>query len=252
MSAKSVSCQVAALTHRGAVRDHNEDFLAVNRSVLGGDMDKPSVWNLVDGSPQVLMVADGMGGHAHGGLASRVALESLVSEPTFFENEATCSTALLAANDRIYDLMQLRPDALGMGTTIVGVALKPPSLIHFNVGDSRIYRHVADRLVRLSHDDVPSGATNTPRRASHLITQSLGGQPSRIRIAPHIAVAPPLQRGEVLLLCSDGLTDMVDEKEISGVLDNMSSLDVGARTLFDLAMNAGGLDNITIIIARAT
>jgi serine/threonine protein phosphatase PrpC len=243
--------QVAALTHQGAVRKQNEDGLAIDGTVLGGNMSSPVLRKLSGDGPHVLMVADGMGGHAHGEIASRVALEALLAEPSSFKSQAACSKALLSVNDRIYDLMQERPEVCGMGTTIAGVAIKTRSVIRFNVGDSRIYRHRFGRLARLSQDDVPFAVPKTARRTSHGITQSLGGRITRTLIAPHVAVAPALQPNEAVLLCSDGLTDMMEEDEILHVLDNVPNPDACVRALFDLALSAGGQDNISVIVARA-
>lgn len=252
MKSNNSSLEVAALTHRGAVRDHNEDTIAIDSQIIAGDGGEPSVCELAGGIPHLLMVADGMGGHACGELASRSALELLISKPFFFENEASCSDALLVANDRIYDLMRRRPEALGMGTTIVGAALKPESLIHFNVGDSRIYHHSFGNLLRLSHDDVPRAAPGRAHRTSHLITQALGGPASRSRIVPHVAKVSPLKREEMLILCSDGLTDMITEEVLLRVLDSTSEVAACARKLFKLSLAAGGHDNVSVIVARAT
>jgi PPM family protein phosphatase len=244
-------CGLAALTHRGAVRKRNEDMIAVDRNLLAGDMDKPSVHRLA-GVQHVLMIADGMGGHAQGALASRTALEMLRETPDALSNERTCKDTLGAANDRIYDEMNVRPGTAGMGTTIVGVALGLGIIVHFNVGDSRAYRHKRGRLVRLSHDDVPASPTHeSPLRTTHLITQSLGGRLTRTLISPHVGVGPPLARGETILLCSDGLTDMVEDGEIVRVLDTEPDPAASVWDLFARALRAGGRDNVSIVVVRA-
>jgi protein phosphatase len=226
-------------------------MIAVDRKVLAGDMDKPSVHRLI-GCQHLLMIADGMGGHAQGALASRTALEMLKEIPDALSNEHTCRDAVGAANDRIYDEMNLRPSAAGMGTTIVGIALLPALIVHFNVGDSRAYRHKKGRLVRLSHDDIPPSPTHQrPVRTTHLITQSLGGRLTRTRISPHVGVGPPLARGEIILLCSDGLTDMVEDGEIVQVLDTVPDLVASVEDLFDRALRAGGRDNVSILVVHA-
>jgi serine/threonine protein phosphatase PrpC len=246
-----LSCYtVAAVTHRGSVRERNEDIFAVDELVCGGDMDEPSVLHLHPGF-HLLMVADGMGGHSHGDVASRTAIEALVANREMLRDEATCAGALIAANERIYSLMRLQTDVVGMGTTIVGVALGRHAHIHFNVGDSRAYRHSPGRLVRLSEDDVPRNGTGTGRRLSHLLTQSLGGHAVHSRISPHIATVPPLEVGETLLLCSDGLTDMINEDEIFRILEATSNPQECARSLLDVTFRAGALDNVTMVIARA-
>jgi len=226
-------------------------MIAVDHNLLAGDMDKPSVHRLT-GSQHVLMIADGMGGHAQGALASQTALEMLKETPNALSNEQTCKDALGAANNRIYDEMNVRAGTAGMGTTIVGVALMPGLIVHFNVGDSRAYRHKKGRLVRLSHDDIPPSPTHQrPLRTTHLITQSLGGRLTRTRISPHVGVGPPLARAETILLCSDGLTDMVEDEEIVRVLDAVSDPGASVRDLFASALRAGGYDNVSIVIVRA-
>jgi protein phosphatase len=197
------------------------------------------------------MVADGMGGHACGERASRAALEFLVSDPSFWENESSCSQALSAANDRMYDLMGQIPGARGMGTTIVGVAIGPKSLIHFNVGDSRIYRHKLGNLVKLSRDDVPMPGRDGARRTSHLITQALGGQIIPSPILPHVATDRPLEHSETLLICTDGLTDMIGEDDVLSVLDRVRNVQVCAQKLLEMSLGAGGDDNVSIVVVRA-
>jgi serine/threonine protein phosphatase PrpC len=87
-------------------------------------------------------------------------------------------------------------------------------------------------------------------RRSHQITQSLGGQLKPTRIRPHVGSTPPLSLGESLLLCSDGLTDMIGEKEISRTLDGAMGIGECAANLFELALKRGGNDNISIVIAQ--
>ena len=128
---------VAAMTHRGAVRPRNEDAVAVGNELLVGDMEAPRAFRIT-GSAHVIMLADGMGGHARGELASRTALTMLMSRPTC-NNLISWGDALQEANESLYDLMAERPDVRGLGTTIVGVVFSPSSLIVFNVGDSRAY-----------------------------------------------------------------------------------------------------------------
>jgi serine/threonine protein phosphatase PrpC len=245
------SYRVAALTHRGAVREHNEDAISVDNRVYDGDMLEPSVASLGQEGHYVL-IADGMGGHANGELASRTVLQELLSEPDALRDRDRCADAILAANNRIYDLMSVQPHSAGMGTTVVGVSFDVRGLVYFNVGDSRAYLHPMGRLVRLSHDDVPL-LKDTPsgRRSSHLITQSLGGRFVRTRVSPHIGTAPPLRSGETILLCSDGLTDMVDDDTITRAVNEYPDPELCVRRLFELALQGGGEDNVSIILVRA-
>jgi protein phosphatase len=141
------------------------------------------------------------------------------------------------------------PALVGMGTTIAGLVLNKSSVIHFNVGDSRLYRYVTGQLHQLSQDDVPRERSIMGAHRSHEITQSIGGRDSWVPIVPHVRTACALEVGERLLLCSDGLTDMASDEDILRVLITENDLSKCAQTLLDLALEAGGLDNITVVIA---
>lgn len=245
----SVLFEVAALTHRGAVRAHNEDAIALGETLLMGDMREPLVLALAH--QDVVLLADGMGGHAFGELASRTSVEALIGARRSLADEAGCRQAIADASARLFDLMRRRPETLGMGTTVVGAVLVEDRLVHFNVGDSRAYRHSPGGLRQISRDDVPHPGGAGPRRVSHVITQCLGGHAWDTGIDPHIATAPPLRPGETLLLCSDGLTDMADDEEIARVLEAVRDPGACASDLFKLAMDAGGVDNISVVVVRA-
>ena len=181
------SWAIAAFTHRGRVRPYNEDAIAIGNHILTGDMAAPVVMT----SPNdccLLMIADGMGGHAHGAMASRAVLDYLVAAIDRLSNPASCAEMVEEANRHLFELMHEHPEALGMGTTLVGAVLTANQLITFNVGDSRCYLFSAGQLVQLSHDDVPEGESNHfgPRR-SHALTQALGGSSFPVAIEPHIS-----------------------------------------------------------------
>lgn len=117
-----------------------------------------------------------------------------------------------------------------MGTTLIGAVLSADRLITFNVGDSRCYLFSAGQLIQLSYDDVPVGQSNQlAAHRSHALSQALGGSSLPIAVEPHISIDPPLGSGETLLLCSDGLTDMVTSEVIGSTLRTL-------RTLFDLCV----------------
>lgn len=243
--------EVVALTHRGAMRPRNEDALLVGESILSGMSERPLIEKALTTRP-IVAIADGMGGHAHGEVASRLALQVIRSFVYGEIGIANISEAVRTANDALYDLMGSKAELAGMGTTIVGAAFSDNEILYFNVGDSRVYRHKAGNLLLLSHDDVPLG-TNAPMRlrSSHAITQSLGGQNRRVSITPHIGRLPLLKSDESLLLCSDGLTDMVDERLLGLTMQNIDELQDQAMTMYNLAMQAGGEDNISIILVRS-
>jgi protein phosphatase len=243
-----MSWQAVALTHRGMVRPANEDAIAIDGNIISGERPTAARFDL-NLDQHRLMIADGMGGHVNGALASTSALNFLASQPVDqFAESKICAATIRSANDHIYDLMQATPDATGMGTTIVGVALTSNGLLVFNVGDSRSYLHVQGSLIQLSVDDVPSVAIGAShRRTAHAITQALGGANRRTPINPRISEMPSLTRQEIVLLCSDGVTDMVEDSAICNVFDQHSDLYTAVTELNRLAMRGGGRDNISII-----
>jgi PPM family protein phosphatase len=109
----------------------------------------------------LLMIADGMGGHAHGAMAGRAILDYLVAAIDRLSNPASCAEAVEEANPHLFELMHEHPEALGMGTALVVAALTANQLVTFNVGDSRCHLFSAGQLVQLSYDDVPEGVTRT-------------------------------------------------------------------------------------------
>ena len=237
---------IAAFTHGGRVRASNEDAVALHTRVLTGDMTEPLVVSH-EADRCVLMIADGMGGHAHGAMASRAVLDHLVGAIDQLADPASCREAIEAANQHLYTLMQQHAEARGMGSTLVGAILNGERLITFNVGDSRCYLFSAGRLVQLSQDDVPESDSDHFGHRSHALTQALGGSSFPVAVIPHIATDAPLASGEMLLLCSDGLTDMVNDPSISKILHTCGTPLQSVRRLVAKAFSAGGRDNISLI-----
>jgi PPM family protein phosphatase len=168
---------IAAFTHRGRVRPANEDAIAIDTRILTGDMSSPVVMT-APGNGCLLMVADGMGGHAQGAMASRAVLDYLVATADRISNPESCAEAIEDANQHLYALMQQHEAAFGMGTTLVGAVLTPTALLTFNVGDSRCYLLSANQLIQLSQDDVAEEGNNrSGHRRSHAITQARSAAP---------------------------------------------------------------------------
>jgi len=231
------------------IRSGNEDAIAVNNEIFTGNLEAPYVVNLDTADSHVLMVADGMGGHAQGALASRKALKNLSKMHSELFDPARCAIALEKTNHYLYDIMYENPDASGLGTTIVGFAFRDFKICFFNVGDSRLYKYGNQALTQLTHDDALTSKTGPNKKKTHMITQSLGGQYMRRSVEPHTGFLT-VDHGEVLLLCSDGLTDMVDDKEILNIVKGTSCPQKATKELFNYAMLAGGADNISIIVAK--
>jgi serine/threonine protein phosphatase PrpC len=237
-----------AFTHEGAQRADNEDSIAVGAWVRSAPMPAPLVLERAIERLLIAVVADGMGGHAAGEVASRMAVERLARDAARAADEAGLAELLREVNVELFAAMREQPECRGMGTTVAGVAIGPERTIAFNVGDSRVYRIADGRLEQLSTDDTPGPKLADGRTAamtSNLITQTLGGDYEETEIVPHLLCLPPAAR-ERYLLCSDGLSDLVSREEIEAELtaDDQSSVEA----LFEAAMDRGGRDNVSIIL----
>lgn len=192
----------SAITHRGLVRDHNEDTIAVAAAT---DI-PPTGWTgALPSAGGWALVADGIGGHAGGEVASRLVVELLRAVMPMLSDQCAVAQALTAASNALFDTMGCYPELNGMGTTIAGAILQHDRALVFNVGDSRIYLFQDGRLSQVSEDHAADG---------HTLTQCLGGLHGPRHIEPYVRTVG-LSVGAKLLLCSDGLTDMVADEEIA-------------------------------------
>ena len=241
--------EVSALSHDGLVRGHNEDSLVVGPWTLcAATTLSPQTLYFPVGDPVVVAVADGLGGHPGGEEASSLAVSHLARIGAGLVDEDAILEAVLACNDVVNAEASRHPDRVAMGTTLAGIVVTDELVFTFNVGDSRVYLVDGTRLERLSTDDnepaLPGG------RRSSVVTQSLGGTVLARPVAPHIS-SRPLADGSRFLVCSDGLTDAVDEPEIAAILDEHD----GGRSIFELwraTIEAGAPDNVTIALAEVS
>ncbi|UCF68689.1 MAG: Stp1/IreP family PP2C-type Ser/Thr phosphatase [Acidobacteriota bacterium] len=233
----------AGKTDRGRVRPHNEDAL------------------LVDCRRGLLAVADGMGGHAAGEVASKLAVDALSEVVAESPSEPTHVPELLRgtvelANRKIAEKIQAHPEYHGMGTTlVVGLTLGDRIWIA-HVGDSRAYLIRDESIEQLTSDHsfvnelVRLGmlskeeAARDPRR--NVVTRALG---SGAVVIPDV-VEHAVEAGDIVLLCSDGLSSMLDDKSIlSTVRGSAEDLEQCCRRLIEAANDAGGEDNVTVVVA---
>jgi protein phosphatase len=232
-----------AITDTGRQRETNED------AVLVDSLDAVTI----------LAVADGMGGHAAGDVASEAVIESLRATVEAAiaagrtDHEAVLEEAVRSANDRLGELIRNDPSLSGMGTTLVAALLDGGTATIANVGDSRCY-HVDDGIEQVTVDQsfvqelVDSGEI-TPEEASthpqrNVVSQALGTDE---------AVEPDLYQHSntgTLLLCSDGLTEEVSEATIHSLVSNGDTLDEIARELVERANENGGSDNVSVVLAE--
>lgn len=235
------SLRCAAGTDVGMRRDENQDaFEIVKRERF-----------------HAYFVADGMGGVHGGAVASRTAvagLERLLKEQQEPPSIASLTSMAESINKQIFDKGGADPSLAGMGTTLVGLVFAADVSYCLNIGDSRAYRVRANSIVQLSEDHtlvrelVRSGAI-TPEQAedhpvAHMLTRSLGPLEE---IQTEITRIDPPHRGDVYVLCSDGLYNFVEPQEIVDVV-RQNHLDDASQILINLANQRGGSDNITVVI----
>lgn len=244
----AIALTATAFTHVGAVRARNEDTIAVDDWVTSQSMDRPTALQRLALTPMVCLVADGLGGHAGGDVASRFVAECLAERAAEAADAASLAGLLRAVDQALFAMMRERPALRGMGSTVAGLHVAPAGLIVFNVGDSRVYRIERTGLSQLSTDDTPGRKLADGRTAAHttaLLTQSLGGWHEPDGITPHVLAEPILGR---YLICSDGLTDRLDVEAIAAHIGDDDAASVAA--LFAAAMAAGGDDNVSILLVR--
>ncbi len=205
----------------------------------------------------LFVVADGMGGAQAGEVASRIAVESFHEGlPAAANPEQALAAGALAANERIHDLSQRNVEQAGMGTTLTAVWVGEEEVSIAHVGDSRAYCLRAGELLRLTDDHslvdelirqgklTPEQAEEHPQRS--IITRALGPEPV-VEVDTRSFRA---RAGDVYLLCSDGLTTMLPESRLAEILLAHAGLRAAGEGLIAAANEAGGRDNITVILVR--
>lgn len=247
---KSIS--VSRITDVGRMRERNEDAVASE---------------LTTG---LVMVADGMGGYKGGAIASEIAILVITAEfaellhqhgsKKFSRSHMPVAQmlekAVKKANQAIYSISESNQSCHGMGTTMVAGVFYDNKLLTGHIGDSRLYRFRNQVLTQLTEDhsliqeQINAGliTKEQARRSNdgHLVTRALGTDPE-----VELALSEfPVSVGDLYLLCSDGLTDLVSDDEIAQVLINAHhQLDIASKTLVKLANKYGGNDNISVVIA---
>jgi PPM family protein phosphatase len=238
---------VTALSHAGLVRDHNEDSLVIGQWTLcAAETETPQTLVFPLGNPMVVAVADGLGGHPGGDVASSLVVRELARVAPTLDSEQRLLDVLNACNRALYGIAAEQPMLTAMGTTVAGVLLTSDQVFAFNVGDSRVYTHGPDRLQQVSVDDSPALAPGQEHTV--IVTQTLGGGLTYTDVEPHVA-AFPQSVAVRWLVCSDGLSDVVHDETLSALLDE-SEDNRAAFGLWKAAMEAGGHDNVTLALVR--
>lgn len=205
----------------------------------------------------VFVVADGMGGAQAGEVASQIAIETFEQGlPDSGSPEERLATRVREANHQIHELSRADRERAGMGTTLTAAYVDDTSVAIAHVGDSRAYLFREGKLERLTQDHslveelvrqqklTPEQAAGHPQRS--IITRALGPE-ATVEVDTWTY---PVRAGDILLLCSDGLTTMISEERVGEILGEAGSLDARAGALIDAANEAGGRDNITVVLFR--
>lgn len=248
---------IVARTHPGNVRRLNEDC-ALTRPDIG-----------------LIALADGMGGHMAGEVASQRALESLQDfvdksaagpestwpfaiDPNSTPAANRLLTALKVANQSVLEAAGMRLDRTGMGTTLVAGIIESDRFTYTSVGDSRVYLLTEGRLRQLSRDDSliamlqeqtggdPAAIRDHPMR--NVLTRVVGVRPELTVTADEQVLHP----GDVIMLTSDGLHGAIPHDQLAAIVTDHQSLDATADRLIATALQADGSDNITVVLAAYT
>jgi PPM family protein phosphatase len=265
------------LSDTGHVRASNEDHFLIARigryfETVGTSLPQGEVPERADEAGYALIVADGMGGHAAGELASRLTIRELVrvalalpdwivrlDDGTVDQAVERSENRITRAHQALMDEGRREPGLKGMGSTVTAVRNLGRMLQIAHVGDSRAYLLRDGHLSRLTRDHTyvqmlvdagrlsrEAAATSTSR---HVLVNAVGGVNDSVRVdVEHV----PLQNGDRVLLCSDGLSDLVNDEILRKVLSDAPTAEQACRDLVDRALAAGGRDNVTAVVASYT
>lgn len=233
-----------SMTHVGRRRETNQDYMFTSETAVG---------NL----PNLFLVADGMGGHAAGDYASRFTIERIVEHIGQSEQKepvAVIKEAVIHANRLLLEEANADDSKSGMGTTIVAATCDGGRLCTANVGDSRLYVINRDRITQITRDHslveemVRMGEMDKADAKAHpdknIITRAIG-------VVPEVSVdffETELEPGDLILMCSDGLTNMIEDEDIKRIVLGQRDIVEQAEQLIEVANENGGRDNITVVL----
>ena len=245
-----IELDISAASRTGCVRSQNEDMILVDNQFIRDDYYRKQA--VLDGDDRLMVaVADGMGGHNRGDIASDDVLHNL---QYFFFDIPSCLSAgdfneaivgwLESINNYFASKGRADEQFKGMGTTLVGFTYYNHDFYSMNCGDSRLYRFRNHQLVQLTTDHSLSNMVVGEKR-KNIITNCIGGGCVSSYI-DMVQMTDDVFSGDIYILCSDGLTDMLSDEEISILMEQH----VDADTLCDAAIEAGGIDNVSCCVIK--
>jgi protein phosphatase len=254
-----VKIDCVAFTHNGLVRSNNEDSILCDGWMRNRPMDEPIEFSFAPDSSEVRVfaLADGLGGHSSGEVASQFALSRLCSAVagSAAVSKDSLDALIQDVHKSLFNISAADPIYRGMGATVAGLLVEPKGLVHlFHVGDSRIYRREDRFLQLLTKDDRLEsdgyGEANLGSHSKSSLLQCLGGLREFSQIDPHVTWFEMSDVPETFLLCSDGVSDMISQDEMEESMSDSHQTTV--RTIFERVRNAGAKDNVSIIIVEVS
>jgi protein phosphatase len=270
-----VKIDCGALTHKGMVRTNNEDHFLVARlaksmQICQTSLEDDGGTRFSDEDGYLMVVADGMGGAAAGERASAMAVESVktyalntlkwflhIGKADESELVTELRKGLEIANQAVLEEAEANARLYGMGTTLTMAFSVGRDLYIVHAGDSRAYLHRQGKLEQITNDHtlvqlMVNGGVLSPEDAKkharrNVVTNVIGGPSSGVHAEIHKV---RLEHGDALLLCSDGLTEPVEDRLIAEVLDQATDATDATKRLIALALEKGGPDNVTAVVAR--
>ena len=248
LPAMTFRLEAAGITHRGTVRENNEDCIAIGFWVSQETLTAARGFEHALDQPFACIVADGMGGHNDGERASLLVARSLARRMSVSGLDGVAS-AMRAVNAELFAQVRDNPDWAGMGSTAVGFAAHGAKLSIFNVGDSRAYKLAPPGLTQLSMDDSfqPNWKAGSGVERGTKLLQCFGGRATFTDIEPHVRFEA-CELGATYLLCCDGLYETLTEEEMAALIGE--DLQASAEALLEAALEKNARDNVTIALIR--
>lgn len=237
------------VTEKG-VMPHNEDALLIKDTVMDAGSSEQNV-----SGPFIAAVSDGVSGERSGELASKMCLEMV--RDIEYSSDVKLDEALLAIHHKLAEYSRSDPDMHNMQATLCGIAVdEKNSILTFNVGDSRLYRFRGGRIKQISRDQslvqllIDEGAITSEERKTHVHRNIIFPVFGNLKSAPKVdtvLLEDGMEYGDLLLLCTDGLSDYVSVLDIEEILEMPKNLNTRLHLLVNKALENGSKDNITVI-----
>jgi len=269
----TIQVEIGALSHSGKAKLHNEDnYLVIelgrSQKVMTSSLSDAELPRKFDEHAYIMLVADGLGGHGSGGMASRLVLSTFAQLALHFGHwnirvDPQVAEEILERTEWVYERLRQTivhqslsdPGLSTLATTLTAAYSAGDDLFISHVGHSRAYLYREGELTLLTRDHTlsekipagPSPIQHVTDDVRHILTDALGGRLGGSDVdIEHFRLA----HGDCILVCTNGLTDMVDDAQIANVLTTRQKPDAQCQTLVDLALQGGGNDNVTVILAQ--